>query len=91
MTGDSETATGQLVQSPMTGTIYRVTEYEHQGDGKLLNTGEKEEVPLSEVKEDNLCGYCGSNLAVEWSDQGKKQCVFCSPTTPYTLEDSNAE
>lgn len=68
----------RLAQSPITGAIYRVTEFEDKGDGKLVAEN-KEEIGIEDVPDTRVCDYCESNLAVEWSDQGKRQCMMCSP------------
>lgn len=34
---------------------------------------------LTRELDDELCEYCESESAVEWSDQGKRQCDGCSP------------
>lgn len=67
---DRDVQTGEkLMQSPITDTIYRVTRWIEQEDGKAVALD----------KEIADCGYCENFPAVEWSDQGKPQCVNCSP------------
>ncbi len=61
----------KIMQSPMTDTLYRVTRWVEKGDDRVVAIDKE---PLE-------CGYCESEDAVEWSDQGKPQCATCSPTT----------
>jgi len=68
----------RYAESPLSGKVYRVTAWEEKDDGKIV-AHEKEEIDIEEVPKDKLCDYCGAYLAVEWSDQGKRQCRKCSP------------
>lgn len=62
----------------VTGAFYRVTKWEDHGDGHIVAIN-KEEVSKEEIPDERLCDYCEDSLAVEWSDQGKRQCAGCSP------------
>lgn len=68
----------RFFESPITGTLFPVTEWEELDDGHFRALS-KTEVDIDEVPEEKLCDYCECHLAVEWSDQGKKQCRLCSP------------